>query len=210
MLRLLLRLEDNGLTVDKNYLPTLTKVEASLGPDTNCSEAKIDCPKSYASVIGMMLYLDSNTIPDISFYVHQCARFTHNTKSSHNTSVKRMCRHLLGTKDNGLVFNPYKEIVVGCYADEDFSGLWEHVNSQDPICARSRTGFVVTFSNFTLLCLSKIQKYISLSTLHSGYVILSNYVRALLPLKSLIKESIDNLVIDSDNLKLVSRSTVYE
>ena len=30
------------------------------------------------------------------------------------------------------------------YADADFAGLWGHEDPQDPICARSRTGFVVT------------------------------------------------------------------
>ena len=39
---------------------------------------------------------------------------------------------------------------------------------------------------------------------------LSHSVRALLPLKSVIKEVIDNLGIESDNLKFVSRSTIYE
>ena len=39
---------------------------------------------------------------------------------------------------------------------------------------------------------------------------LYNSVRALLPLKSLIKEVIDNLGIDCENFKLVSSSTVYE
>ena len=77
-----------------------------LGTDKNGSEAKRDWPKSYASVIGMMLYLASNTRPDISFAVHQCAWFTHNTKVSHVTAVKRICTYLQGTKENGLVFNP--------------------------------------------------------------------------------------------------------
>ena len=44
-----------------NGLPTPTKVEASLGTDKNGSEAKRDWPNSYASLIGMMLYLSSNT-----------------------------------------------------------------------------------------------------------------------------------------------------
>ena len=39
---------------------------------------------------------------------------------------------------------------------------------------------------------------------------LSNSVRALLPLKSLIKEVIDNQVIDCENFKFVSSSTIYE
>ena len=62
---------------------------------------------------------------------------------------------------------------------------------------------MVTFSNCPLLWVSKLQTEISLSTLHSEYVVLSHSVRALLPLKSLIKEVIDNLGIDSDNLKFV-------
>ena len=81
-----------------NWLPTPTKVEAPLGTDANGSESNIDWPNSYASVIGMMLYLASNTRPDISFAVHQCARFTHNTNVSHETAVKMICRYLQGTK----------------------------------------------------------------------------------------------------------------
>ena len=89
---------------DCNWLPTPTKVGAPLGKDANGSEAKRDWPNSYASVIGMILYLASNTRPDIYFDVHQCARFTHNTKVSHETTVKRICKYLQGTKENGLVF----------------------------------------------------------------------------------------------------------
>ena len=98
-----------------------------------------------------MLYLASNTRPDISFIVHHCSRFTHNTKASQNTAVKRIFRYLQGTKDNGLVFNPSKKPVVGCYVDADFTGLWRYENPQDPICARSRTVFVVTDTNNPLL-----------------------------------------------------------
>ena len=38
----------------------------------------------------------------------------------------------------------------------------------------------------------------------------SHYVRALLPLKSLIKEVIDNLGTDRDNLKFVLSYTIYK
>ena len=71
----------------------------------------------------MMLYLESNTIPDISFDIHQCDRFINNTKESHETAMKRICRYIQGTNENGLVFNPYKKLVVDCYADADFAGL---------------------------------------------------------------------------------------
>ena len=142
---------------DCNGLPTPTKVEAPLVTDANGSEAKRDWPNSYASVIGMMFYLASNTRADISFAVHQCARFTYNTRVSYKTAVKRICRYLQGTKNNGLVFNPSKKLVVDCYADADFAGLWGRENPQDPIFARSRTVFVITFAIFPLLWLSNIQ-----------------------------------------------------
>ena len=95
-----------------NGLPTPTKVEATLGTDTNGSEAKRDWTNSYPSVIGMMLYLASNTRPDISFAFHQCVQFTHNTKVLHETAMKRICRYLKVIKDNGIVFSPSKKLVV--------------------------------------------------------------------------------------------------
>ena len=65
--------------------------------------------------------------------------------------MKRICRYLQGTKDNDLVFNPSKKLVVDCYADADFAGLWGHEDPQDPIFDSSRTVFVVTFDNCLLL-----------------------------------------------------------
>ena len=139
-----------------NVLPTPTKVEAPLRTDANGSEANRDCSNSYASIIGMIFYLESKKRPDISFDVHQCSRFTHNTKALHETAAKRICRYLQGTKYNGLVFNPSKKMVVDCYADAYFAGLWGHENPQDPMCARSRNGFVVNFANCPLLLVSKL------------------------------------------------------
>ena len=69
---------------------------------------------------------------------------------------------------------------------------------------------MVTFANCPLLWVSKIQTEIALSTLHSEYVALSHSVRALIPLTSLIKEVIDNLGINCENLNFLSSSTVYE
>ena len=104
----------------------------------------------------MMFYMESRNRPDISFAVHKCDRLTHNTKASHETAAKRICWYLQGTKENGIVFNPSKKLVVDCYVDADFAGLWGHNNPQDPICAGSRTGFVVTSANCPLLWVSKL------------------------------------------------------
>ena len=60
--------------------------------------------------------------------------------------------------------------MVYFYANAYFGGLCGHENPQDPICARIRTGFVVTFANITLFWVSKIQEEIDISALHSEYV----------------------------------------
>ena len=99
----------------------------------------------------MMLYLASNTRPDMSFAINQCVRFTHNTKAYHDTAANRILRYHQGTKYNGLMFNPSKKLLEDCYADAYFAGLWGYEDPQDPICDRSRTGFVVTFANCPLL-----------------------------------------------------------
>ena len=58
--------------------------------------------------------------------------------------------------------------------------------------------------------MSKLQTDIDIYKLYSEYVVLSHSDRELLPFKSIIKEVIDNLGIESEKLKFVSSSTIYE
>ena len=44
------------------------------------------------------------------------------------------------------MLDPSKKLGMDLYAGADFVGLWGLENHEDPICDRSRTGFVVTSS----------------------------------------------------------------
>ena len=92
--------------------------------------------------------------------------------------VQRICWYIQVTKDNGLVFNLSKKLMVDCYDDADFPGLWGHKNPQGSICARIITGFMVIFSNHPLLLVSKLQTEIAISKLYSEYVAFSHSFRA--------------------------------
>ena len=70
------------------------------------------CTTHMLLFIGMMFYLASNTRPDISLVVHQCAQFTHHTKASYDMDVKSIFHYFQCTKDKGLVLNPSKKMVV--------------------------------------------------------------------------------------------------
>ena len=131
----------------------LTKDQSS-GKSTPCmkkpltKDEKGDPPHesySYASIVGMLLYLAGHTRPDISYSVNCAARFTFCPKRSHEAALKHIGRYLLKTRDKGLVLTPSDDLNIDAYPDADFAGLYGYEDSSDPVCVRSRTGFVITY-----------------------------------------------------------------
>ena len=159
---------------------------------------------SYASVIGMLLYLASNSRPDIAFAVNQCARFNHCAKLCHEKAVKRIGRYLKATRDKGLILKPNKEFNLELYADADFAGLWNIENPNDAVSVRSRTGYVITLSGLPVSWSSKLQTEIATSTMMAEYIALSTGMRELLPTINVFNEICDALSIErSDESKVV-------
>lgn len=78
---------------------------------------------SYCMIIGKLNYLEKSTRPDISYAVHQCARFSADPRMEHAKAVKAIGRYLALTRDNGIVFTPNDDGLV-CFSDADFSGNW--------------------------------------------------------------------------------------
>ena len=143
---------------------------------------------NYASVIGMLMYLDSNSRPDIQYAVHQCARFSHHPRQSHADGVKRIIRYLNATKNQGMTFKPDSGMVLDCYVDADFAGLWKSVSDQDPVCVKSRTGYVMTLGECPLIWASKLQTKIAMSTLEAEYIAISSSMIELIPLRRMLGE----------------------
>ena len=77
---------------------------------------------NYRAITGMLNYLTGSTIPDISMVVHQISRFSNDPKLSHEKSIIRVCRYLLGTLENGIVFKPDNSKGLELYVDADFAG----------------------------------------------------------------------------------------
>ena len=164
---------------------------------------------SYPAAVGMLLYLASNTRPDLTFAVHQAARFSHCPKHSHAQAVKRIGRYLVGTKDKGLIFCPDLEQGLDCYVDADFAGMYGYEDEQDPVSVKSRTGFVLTLFNCPIVWSSKLQTEITLSSTAAEYVAFSMAMRELLPMRALIGELGELLNMPVLTTSLV-RSTVFE
>jgi histone deacetylase 1/2 len=163
----------------------------------------------YASVIGMLMYLSSNAHPEIQFSVHQCARFTHCPRASHEEAVKHICRYLQGAKDEGLRFKPTDDLQLDCYVDADFAGLWNYESDQDPVCVKSRTGYVMTLGGCPIQWNSKLQTEIALSTTEAEYIALSQAMRELIPLRRLLLEIVTEMKLPGITDSVI-KSTVFE
>ena len=140
---------------------------------------------SYASVVGMLQYLQAHSRPDITFAVSQCARYVHRTRRSHEIAIERIGLYLKSTQDQGLILKPTGRLDIDCYVDADFAGLWPHEDKNDPTCVKSRTGFVICISDCPVIWSSKLQTDIATSTMEAEYNGLSLCMRDLLPFKRL-------------------------
>lgn len=72
------------------------------------------------------------------------------------------------------------------YVDSDFSGLWPNEDKLDPICVKSRTGYVICLADCSLVWKFILQEIIAMSTCMSGYIVWSTVMKDLLPLKEFV------------------------
>ena len=122
----------------------------------------------------MVLYLSGNTRPDIAFAVNCCARYMFCPNISHELAFKRSARYLKHTQDCDLVLDPNSGIFkVDAYPDADFAGLYGHKNTDDPACDKSCTGFIIMFSDYPVLWISKLQTETGLYTTEAETISLS-------------------------------------
>ena len=155
-------------------------------------------PWNYRSIIGMLLYLSTNTRPDITFAVSQAARFSHCPKQSHATAVKTILRYLKRTFDRGMTIKPTGTLDLHTYVDADFAGLHGCEPDYAPASAKSRTGYIVFMGNCPIIWKSQLQTEITLSTLEAEYSALSSSLRSVLPLRSLLAEVIAGIKMPAE------------
>jgi hypothetical protein len=108
----------DALGLNSKYSTSVkTPAESSaLGKDVDGIDASGSI--NYPSIVGMLLYL-GHSHPDISFATHQCARYTHFPKQSHEDALQWIGRYLKGTLGKGLIFNPSESLQIDCYPDAD-------------------------------------------------------------------------------------------
>ena len=144
--------------------------------------------------------MEKTTRPDITYAVHQCARFCEDPKEEYAKAVEHLIKYLAGTRDKGLILRPSSKHHINVYADADFSGNWnKSTASEDSSTAKSRTGYFISYENCPIMHASKLQTQIALSTTEAEYIALSQSLRDAIPLMNIARELRDKKIIDIDD-----------
>jgi hypothetical protein len=94
------------------------------------------------------------------------------------------------------------------YCDVDFGGLYGYEDSNDPICAHSRTGYVIMLRSMPVMWSSKLQPVIASSTAEAESQALASGMHSLVHLRRILFEIDDAFQIGIDKLLIISK--VYE
>ena len=199
-------LEAAGMT---NCNPNSTPAsQVALGADKDGEP--MDEKWNYRGICGMLLYLSTNTRPDIAYAVSQVCRFGSNPKKSHARAVKTILRYLKKTENKGIIVKPSEhKFHLNLYCDADFCGLFGQEDPRDVNSVRSRTGYIVTLCGWPIIWKTSLQTHLSQSTLEAEYSALSSSLRVFLPLKRLIIEMVTEMQLPQlSDSKL--HTTVFE
>ena len=181
-------LEDLGLdgpNVKTHDTPMVCSKLLSRHPNSPAFDGSFN----YRRVIGKLLFLEKSTRPDLTYAVHQCARFSHDPKVEHGNAVKRIGRYLKGTMDKGLIMKPDSNLSLDLHVDADFAGNWDQdIAASDPATAQSRHGYILRYCGIPLLWASQLQSIIALSTTEAEYVGMSRALQDTLPVVWMLQE----------------------
>ena len=119
----------------------------------------------YLSAVGSLLYLATQTRPDISYTVGLLARFNSNPGETHWKAVKHLFRYIQGTLDFRITYSksspttPHRFLT---YADANHGGC--------PDSGKSTGGYLVMMNGGPVSWKSKLQTTVALSTTEAEYV----------------------------------------
>jgi hypothetical protein len=199
-----------ALHLDDDTPPIKTPADAFLPQDVDGEHAHEIY--IYASVAGMLQYLQGRSRPDILFAVSQVSRYIFGPKRSHELAIEQIGRYLKGTIDKGLILKPnLKETTfkIDVYVDAAFASGWGTELGSNPDSVRSRTGYIVEVMGCSVVWCSKLQPCITPSTMESEYTALSMALRATIPLMA-VTASINKGLNFAATKFLQFKATVHE
>lgn len=126
----------------------------------------LDTNEEFRKLIGMLLYLVTNTRPDIAASVSILSKNVQKPRDNDMLEVKRVIRYLKGTRDLKLQLNDTKQVeVLHAYSDASWA--------EDKDDRKSTTGYYCSVNGGAISWSSRKQNIVTLSSCEAEYVALT-------------------------------------
>lgn len=132
----------------------------------------------YRELVGSLMYLATNSRPDIAFALSYASQHMENPSMMHWNALKRILRYLKGTLGFGIKFSRDFDVRLSVFSDADYAG--------DIKTRRSHTGFVLMLGSTPISWCSQKQKTVALSS--TEYIAASESVKELIWIQRLFNE----------------------
>ena len=118
----------------------------------------------YRNLMGALLYISSNTKPDVSYSVNYLSRFQNCCTMTHYKYALRILKYLYFTKKLKLCYNKNENVEdMDCYVDADWAG--------DITDRKSMTGYkIIRFYGNVIFWKSRKQKSVTKVSTYAEYV----------------------------------------
>jgi hypothetical protein len=169
-----------GTPMDPGSYPTAVQHR---GPEPGMDRAG---KEQYQAIIGSLIYLTTQTRPDLAFATNLWARFMADPTEEQLQGAKRILRYLRHTRRFGLTYRQgdYRKFGnkfgLHGYADSDYAG--------DPDTARSTDGHVFFMAGAPVAWSSRRQKVVAKSTTEAEYYGLSRAAAEAAWIRSFLEE----------------------
>lgn len=132
----------------------------------------------------MLLYLSTNTCPDIAFVMSQVEHFSHNCKKSHANAVKMIICYPKKTADWGTIVQPTGKVHLETWFDSIFAVLFCHDSDKSLSTVKSNIGYIIWLGGSPLIWNSILQTKIFLSIFAAEYLALSQCMQAVIAIQN--------------------------
>jgi hypothetical protein len=153
------------------------RLTASMCPSSE-EEKCVAALLPYCGIVGKCMYLSTFTRPDISFTVHELAKYMSNYGQKHYEAAKHLLWYLQGTRSRGITYgntpNPYP--IFTAFTNSD----WAMSDNRKLV-----SGFLIECGNGPLTWSSKQQVVVALFSCKAEYLACSHCTCQILWLHSL-------------------------
>lgn len=140
----------------------------------------LESNEEYRTLIGMLLYLSTNTRPDIAASVSILSQKVTKPRDVDLTQVKRLIRYIKGTRDRKLRLNVRgKSGSLQIYSDANWA--------EDPSDRKSNSGFICMLNGGTISWCCRKQNVVALSSTEAEYIALTETCKEVVWLKEVSK-----------------------